>query len=952
MNPTDHWGIAIKEAANLEQIAILPTAGKHLITPIAAYSINSQRCLMFPWAAGGHLARYWKEYKPQKALEREDARWIFEQLSGLCSAILYLHEHNCRHGDLKPENILWFTSPGNRGTLQIADLGLATFHEKEESTDVRLNNDIHTATPSGTPRYEPPEEEELKKKPGSRSRAYDIWSLGCTILELLIWLCYGYNNLKIFRENTKRYFWTRISAREMEYALDPEVVRWMNALKTKTTATTPCSAYSELLNIVTTEMLVIPVKRTPQVSIHPRATAEEVSKMIELIYERCSDPSYISDEALKRSHPFLGGHVYEEGGSLAEPPRSDSSLLVLAHSHGHHLLKSKQQSKGLNNDWEPAPEDGSAARIIDRLGWEHIKPPRKEQNVCQAHHEITNGSSRLFQAQLLRSQLEARSQECDLCGLLFMAIKQLNIGSRIVDLRETVNSVGLLHGPDLLSVYVEPGQRGPVTGQLGLPILPEPGSLEQLTLLKEWLKICDSTHSSCCPQDEEKLATPTRLIRVTEPMRLVMCNENETYKYVVLSHCWGSTEKGEVFKTTKANIEKLQTSISIDVLPRTFRDAITLARKLDIEYIWIDSVCIIQEDLVEWESEARKMGDVFSAAYCTITASSAETSSAGFLTHRDPRSCVQIDTADRGTLYVCRAIDDFPQDVEISVLNSRGWVLQERALSRRSIHYTSTQIYWECSSGVYCETLAHIQNSKAAFLGDSNFPSTALAYYRDGRQILIQDLYERYSTLAFTRWSDRAVAILGLQKRLARAFKSQAAYGFFAIYFPRGLLWRSGHIRGMRRIQQPEGRYVPTWSWLSKEGPIRYMDLEFEQINWAKEEFISPFDQKQVTDADKPSISKPDRTVLWGLARRLRIPRVEMKPIIHLDTEEDVDLDELRCVIIGRDKRQHADENIQVHALIISTFGITSEPLTYFRAGVASLKEKDIEDGGSWVEIR
>lgn len=80
---------------------------------------------------------------------------------------------------------------------------------------------------------------------------------------------------------------------------------------------------------------------------------------------------------------------------------------------------------------------------------------------------------------------------------------------------------------------------------------------------------------------------------------------------------------------------------------------------------------------------------------------------------------------------------------------------------------------------------------KAPFLGDAHFSDSALEYYRNGRQMLVQDLYEGYSGLAFSKNWDRLVAILGLQERLARAFKTQATYGFFSTYFARLLLWKS-----------------------------------------------------------------------------------------------------------------------------------------------------------------
>jgi len=201
---------------------------------------------------------------------------------------------------------------------------------------------------------------------------------------------------------------------------------------------------------------------------------------------------------------------------------------------------------------------------------------------------------------------------------------------------------------------------------------------------------------------------PTRLIEVGEPVRLVDSASIKASPYVALSHCWGPLKDNEKFCTSKHNIEQLKESIAVDSLPRTFRDTLTITRGLDIKYIWIDSLCIIQDDDDDWERESAKMERVFSDAYCTIGASSARSSLVGFLADRAPRDCVQLQTQSTGTLYVCPAIDDFHRHVELGELNRRGWVLQERALSRRSIYFTSTQVYWECGKGVQCETLARL----------------------------------------------------------------------------------------------------------------------------------------------------------------------------------------------------------------------------------------------------
>lgn len=199
---------------------------------------------------------------------------------------------------------------------------------------------------------------------------------------------------------------------------------------------------------------------------------------------------------------------------------------------------------------------------------------------------------------------------------------------------------------------------------------------------------------------------PTRLVQVDDHVRLVEASSMSPVHYVALSHCWGTLQEHEKFCTYKNNLAQFQLSIDTDRLPKLFRDAVSVTRGLGLKYIWIDSLCIIQDNEDEWESEASKMEEVFSRAYVTISASSASSSLESLLADRPDRSAVRVETGSGETIYACQSIDDFHRDVELSHLNKRGWVLQERALSRRSIYFTTIQVYWECGAGVQCETLA------------------------------------------------------------------------------------------------------------------------------------------------------------------------------------------------------------------------------------------------------
>ena len=195
----------------------------------------------------------------------------------------------------------------------------------------------------------------------------------------------------------------------------------------------------------------------------------------------------------------------------------------------------------------------------------------------------------------------------------------------------------------------------------------------------------------------------------SDSLRLYCTAKDERGRYIALSHCWGQLQEDETFCTYRSNIAALCESIDFDKLPKTFQDAVTVTRELGVQYLWVDSLCIIQKDADDWDIESKKMEKVFGSAYCTIAASSAKDSTEGFLSPRSPIQYVKVPYTSDTSLYICDSIDNFHRDVEEGELSKRGWVLQERALSHRTIHFTKKQTYWECGQGVYCESLIKMQ---------------------------------------------------------------------------------------------------------------------------------------------------------------------------------------------------------------------------------------------------
>lgn len=100
---------------------------------------------------------------------------------------------------------------------------------------------------------------------------------------------------------------------------------------------------------------------------------------------------------------------------------------------------------------------------------------------------------------------------------------------------------------------------------------------------------------------------------------------------------------------------------------------------------------------------------VFSSAYCTLAASSAKSSNEGFLERQSSGQPLQVETENGNRLYISKEVDNFLRDVEKAPLNGRGWVLQERILSRRTIHFCAKQTYFECGEGVYCENFTRMK---------------------------------------------------------------------------------------------------------------------------------------------------------------------------------------------------------------------------------------------------
>jgi hypothetical protein len=258
--------------------------------------------------------------------------------------------------------------------------------------------------------------------------------------------------------------------------------------------------------------------------------------------------------------------------------------------------------------------------------------------------------------------------------------------------------------------------------QISFPVLAPVESPLRFALLRAWLQRCDE-HG--CKDGKLSEVFPTNLLDVGDPsvsdykpniLRLVS-GSPDIGKYIALSHCWGEPQPHELqpdgtrrYCTTRSNFDDRQKGFSATGLPLTFLHAIEVARGLGVQYLWIDSLCIIQGETGNWKQESERMQDVYTSAYCTVAATSAVDSNSGFLKRNINTNSEYLYVQDDlgRTVHVCSDLANFDRDVEGALLNTRAWVMQERFLSSRTIHFGANQMYWECGKGVYCEDLTQL----------------------------------------------------------------------------------------------------------------------------------------------------------------------------------------------------------------------------------------------------
>ncbi|KAJ4026227.1 hypothetical protein NW752_001166 [Fusarium irregulare] len=298
-------------------------------------------------------------------------------------------------------------------------------------------------------------------------------------------------------------------------------------------------------------------------------------------------------------------------------------------------------------------------------------------------------------------------------------------------------------------------------------------------------------------------------------------------QYTSLSYCWGGHQELQLNAHTEAT---LLNGIPVSSLPRTLRDAVLVTYNLGLQFIWVDCLCIRQDNPQDIALEIAQMPQVYTNSFITISAARARHSNEGFLHHiasppisepafRLPFACPD---GKLGSVILSTGLVKSP-------ISERAWTLQEYVLSRRVLQFTDAGLHWTCREAVgfrqddaclALDYLSPFRDSYRMFQGlyESN---RACRHW--------MNIVEEYTKRDLTYATDKLPAISGVAEVWAQALDDSYLAGVWLSHLPGALLWTSAQPH--KQPQQPAEYIAPTWSWASVVGQIDWFDGKMTTID-------------------------------------------------------------------------------------------------------------------------
>lgn len=381
-----------------------------------------------------------------------------------------------------------------------------------------------------------------------------------------------------------------------------------------------------------------------------------------------------------------------------------------------------------------------------------------------------------------------------------------------------------------------------------------------------WVQECASHSHKECKQYRTRAAQnlhrPRRLLRLceyqTEIVQLVEHFDIRDDPYVTLSHKWGSPDPPKLSAIRdngngRMSITDLKSGVSLSSLPRTFRDALNIVSHCGLRYLWIDSLCILQDKDADgrnpdWEREAAKVGDIYAGAIFNIAALSGSNSDSGlfpkqqrllvpvirnFTPHQASKAFhkLRYDVEETSTVLCDEDDKGFNEAILDSELLSRGWVFQEVFLTPANLFCTSEQMWWSCSHASFSQIFPQGRPGNIArteMVKDGLRAKKAALMVPDDCTDPIKAWMEAlmyYTRTSVTYGNDRLAAISGIANIFRVLFPAEfrdASYhsGMWSTELLRQLDWHRVPVEDPPVSRFATNHYMPSWSPAGFKGRI------------------------------------------------------------------------------------------------------------------------------------
>lgn len=418
-----------------------------------------------------------------------------------------------------------------------------------------------------------------------------------------------------------------------------------------------------------------------------------------------------------------------------------------------------------------------------------------------------------------------------------------------------------------------------------------------LSLICEWIVSCQTHHEGCSmPSWQDPMTTQLRMIDLQENC---IVSIDRRVDYFALSYCWGSATRIRpqplLKSTTKSIFERK--GILTDVLtklPQTIQDAMQLSRNLNCRYLWIDALCICQDDAADKSTQIQHMDQIYSHATLTIVAAAGGDAWSGLPGLRDGTRAVKsiIQQVDDITLLARWPRPYFPSSIPPSwEWSERAWTLQEQVLSKRLLIFTEEEIMWHCRSELLSEGI-HRYSTSCCPHAKVDVVSNKLIGMRPDPDSSPLQLYRFYMAGASTRKigyeEDRLNCVTGLFNTLRVHFPHGFLWGLPIAIFDCAMLFHCG-VWDEAPFERRE--MFPSWSWvgqcsharLSGAGPCdagymwargnRHSDITERdpQVSWIQKEVAIHYisnNNSQWTKVRSEHI-RDDKSVFYGASQEI-----------------------------------------------------------------------------------